>query len=105
MRPRGEIRQALSAAAQSVVQEQAAHQVAPTELGATWLDLAHRACVGRQAAKRTVSNMVTAGELRPAGTVKVPGSRRPVRRYVPAANEGSWDACACLAQVINGWHV
>lgn len=105
MRPRGEIRQALSAAAQRVVQEQAAHQVAPSDIGATYLDMAHRACVGRQAARQTVSNMATAGELRPAGTVKVPGSRRPLTRYVPAANEAAWDACACLAQVINGWHV
>ncbi len=103
MRPRGEIREALSAAAHRLVQEQAVHQVAPDEIGATYLDMARQACVGRQAARRTVSNMVTARELRPAGTARVPGSRRPLVRYVPAANEPAWGACTELAKVLSGW--
>ena len=65
--------------------------------GAHWRALAQRACVGYGAAKKTVENMVLAGELEPVDRVRVPGARRPMVRYAPASNwttttTGSLDA-------------
>ena len=73
MRPRGEIREALCLAAVQFGQD-----------GFTWRDLAHAACVGFDAAKRTVGNMARAGELVVLDEVRVPGANRPMLRYVPA---------------------
>lgn len=70
MRPRGEIRAALALAVDAMP--------AP-EQGATWRDLAQLACVGLAAARRTVDNMVTAGELIVVGHRRTPHACRPMR--------------------------
>lgn len=77
MRPRGEIREALFHKAAEL-------PVLPlpdagTEVRAgTWRDLAALACVGYEAARRTVDNMVTAGELIVVGHRRVPHACRPM---------------------------
>lgn len=68
MRPVGEIRMALSAAAAEF-----------GEAGATWRDLAVAACVGYDAAQATTDNMVRAGDLVVIGRVTRPGVSRPMR--------------------------
>lgn len=78
MRPRGEIRAALSAAALSLA------PVADAQ-GVTYLDLAATAKVGFEAARNTTKDMVKAGELVPVGFRQVPGIKRPLRTYVAAA--------------------
>lgn len=68
MRPAGEIRMALSAAAAEFGAS-----------GATWRDLAAAACVGFDAAQVTTDNMVRAGDLVVVGRVTRPGACRPMR--------------------------
>ena len=70
MRPRGEIRAALALAVDALP------STAPS---ATWRDLAQLACVGFDAARRTVDNMVTAGELIVVGHRRTPHACRPMR--------------------------
>lgn len=74
MRPRGEIRQVLGEAAQALAEERG---------GATWRDMAVRACVGFSKARETVKDMARAGELEPCGTERVAHARRPMVRYAP----------------------
>lgn len=76
MRPRGEVRAALSEAAQALRAECGA---------ASWRDMAERAGVGYQAARQTVENMARAGELVPVGFEKRAHSRRWVALYEPGA--------------------
>ena len=47
-------------------------------------ELAYRACVGIDAARDTVRNMVRAGQLHPIRTRVVPYRNKPVAEYVPA---------------------
>lgn len=77
MRPRGEVRMAMASAAKALADE---------AKGATWRDMAQRACVGMGVAQKTVKNMVLAGELQSIGTVRVAGARRPMSMYVPREN-------------------
>lgn len=85
MRPRGEVRAALSGAAEQWAIEQAKANVEPDKLrGITWRQLAELACVGYAAAHHTVKTMVKARELVPKEPVRVPGSRRPMTAYLPA---------------------
>lgn len=81
MRPRGEVRLALGEAVWKVAREH-------TE-GGTYRDIAPRACVGFAIAKRTLKDMVRAGELVITGTARVPGSARPANRYAPAPPQAS----------------
>lgn len=74
MRPRGEIRMALSMAAAEF-----------GSVGATFLDLAHRACVGLDAAQTTLANMARAGDLRVIGQTRLEGVCRPVNLYAAPA--------------------
>ena len=76
MRPRGEIRLALGLAAAALVAEQG---------GGTWRDMAQQAQVGYDKARETVRDMARAGELQRVDEVRVPGARRPMVRYAPAA--------------------
>lgn len=92
MRPRGEVRQALA---------QAAMQVAGQ--GATWRALAHRAAVGLDAARRTVDNMLAAGELTVIGQARVPGVCRPLNLYAPAGQGSAPDAGHALQAVVRCW--
>ena len=77
MRPASEIRQALFSAAK--------HYSALG--GASLADLAARACVGREAARRCVDNMRRAGDLRIVGERKVAYRNRPVKVYAPVEPE------------------
>ena len=82
MRPAGELRQALAAAARKLE----AQRMASAHRGATWRDLAAHAGVGYSAAKQTVRNMARAGELkRLPEDARTSYSRRPMALYVPAA--------------------
>jgi len=71
--------------------------------GGTFRELAQRACVGFKAAREAVNNMYSSGELIPVGAVKVPTSKRPLVRYVPA-QQAAWDACTNLGQVLSTWN-
>jgi hypothetical protein len=95
MRPRGEIRVALFDAAQALKQEQG---------GATWREMAARACVGFDAARKTVSNMVLAGELEPCGQVRAAHACRPMVRYAPK-RRGGWVSSGFghLDAALRGW--
>jgi hypothetical protein len=84
MRPAGDIRRALTDAAQALAAEHGP--------GArmTWRELASRARVGTRAARHTVNNMVRAGELVRVGPVPTPGCRRPMTTFAlatPRANQ------------------
>jgi len=96
MRPRGEIRAALSAAALAM------SPVAEAR-GITYLELAVTAQVGFELARTTVKDMVKAGELVPVGDRQVPGIKRPLRTYTvrQAANDAS--AAIPLDRALRGW--
>lgn len=97
MRPRGEIRAALSAAALAM------SPVAEAR-GVTYLELAATAQVGYDVARNTVKDMVKAGELVPTErTRQVPGIKRPLRTYTvrQAANDSSADIP--LDRALRGW--
>lgn len=74
MRPAGDIRAALL---------RACIELSPSgQQGATLRELAHRACVGLESARRTVANMTRAGQLCIAGRRCVSYRNRPVAEYV-----------------------
>jgi hypothetical protein len=78
MRPRGtcgEVRKALSEAAQALAGERSA---------ASWRDMAQRAGVGYSKARETVKDMVRAGQLERVGAEKRAHSRNWVALYAPA---------------------
>ncbi len=75
MRPAGEVRVALM---------DAAIALARPNKGATMRELAQVACVGVDAARRTVENMARAGQLRRLQNRRVAYRNRPVAEYVPA---------------------
>lgn len=99
MRPRGEIRSVLASTADEWARTHIDAEGQPQ--GVTWRQLAELACVGYALARATVKNMVTAGELVPAGMVSVPGSRRRMAAYVPARLQR--EAPANLGDVLRGW--
>ena len=94
MRPAGEVRQALL---------NACTQLATPDRGPTLREMAAVACVGLQAARRTVENMSRAGQLRRVRDRKVEYRNRPVAEYVPAAMQGDDDGFVDLAQVLRVW--
>lgn len=95
-RPRGEIRQALSLAAQALHEERGAF---------TWVQAAEKAQVGYSFARETVKNMASAGDLVRVGKDKPAGSRVWMTLYEPAeaASEGADAALAGLDRVVRGW--
>lgn len=93
-RPRGEVRQAIGAAARAYTAEGRL---------ATVRELAERAGVGLAAARQCVSNMLRDGELAAAGTKAVPGVNRPVLLLVPAAAVATEPAGRDLARLLAGW--
>jgi hypothetical protein len=96
MRPRGDIRQALSRAAWSLATER--------PQGSTWRDLASKAQVGFAAARRTVCNMQRDGELQVVDTLRVPGAARPMNLYAPAQEtRAAGDGTPALAGVLQAW--
>lgn len=70
MRPAGEIRQTL-------------HQALLDAKRGTTRQLAMRACVGFEAARRTLGNMVRDEVAEVVDTCRVPGVKRPVPVYAP----------------------
>lgn len=99
MRPRGEIRAVLASTADEWARTHLDDEGRPQ--GLTWRQLAELACVGYALARATVKNMVTAGELVPAGAVAVPGSKRLMAAYVPAHMQAREPANLC--DVMRGW--
>jgi hypothetical protein len=98
MRPAGEIRSAMRKAALGL-------RARAKELGGlTYRDLAEAGQVGFDEARKVSKEMARAGELMPFGTRQVPGSRRPLTTYMPAANQPSLDdAVGQLAGVVGVW--
>lgn len=95
MRPPGEIHQALLGAARELF---------TPERAPTLQEMAHRAQVGREVARRTVDNMKRHGALRKVRDRRVAYRNRPVAEYAPAElvddnNKGFVD----LAVVISAW--
>ena len=74
MRPAGEVRLALIRAAYDIFSEGRV---------ATLMELAQRACVGRDAARDLVPKMKRAGVLHIVGERRVPYRNRPVAEYAP----------------------
>lgn len=98
MRPRGDIRNALSRSAWELARQRAE--------GVTWRELAMHSQVGFKAARKTVFNMADAGELVAVGRVRMVGVCRPLTTYLPAPVEGPTPATqrtADLTNAINGW--
>lgn len=94
MRPRGEIREALF---------EVAEQFAARRCAASWRSLAEGAQVGYDAARRTVENMVRAGELEHVGSEKPEGSAVKIGLYAPVPSDASRLAVQDLAQITQGW--
>lgn len=95
MRPAGEVRVALL---------NACSQLATPDRGPTLREMAAVACVGLDAARRTVSNMQRAGQLHAPRTRRVGYRNRPVAEYVPAALAPSQDeGYVDLAAVLQVW--
>lgn len=99
MRRRGEIRQAISKAAQELAAEAGS---------ATWLDLAVRAgCASppslRRLARRTVDNMARAHELERIGHERRANANRWMTLYAPPAERAAAIQAAPLETVIRGW--
>ena len=73
MRPAGDVRTALLIACM---------ELSASGHGATLRELAQRACVGLDSARRTVDNMARAGQLCVSGSRCVSYRNRPVAEYV-----------------------
>jgi len=92
MRPRGEVRQAVAAAAGALVQQRG---------GFTGRDVAQCAQVAFEKARLTLKDMVLAGELVVIGQARAPGVCRPLNVYAqPAAQQ---TAGADLLRVVQRW--
>lgn len=91
-RPKGEERLALAAAARDWQAERRDMPLISTAgerlVGATGLELMHRARVGRHVSARVLCNMVRAGEMVKLGKVRTDKVLRPLTVYaLPAASE------------------
>lgn len=73
-RPASEVRQALLSAATDL---------ATCDKAPTMREMAHRACVGLNAARDTVRNMVRSGQLHCVRERRVPYRNKPVAEYAP----------------------
>ena len=94
MRPVGDVRQALL---------QACMELATPTQGPTLRELAAKACVGLDAARRTVSDMHRAQQIRVLRERRVAYRNRPVAEYVPAAMLPQEGGGADLASVLQAW--
>ncbi len=106
MRPAGEIREALRGCFPERGQGVATWYDALNALGAR--QLVNPAAPGeRKLVRKTVENMVQAGELQKAEPVRVPGSRRPMtgyaRGWVTNWGAGSSQGGTELGLVVAGW--
>lgn len=95
MRPAGEIREALL---------RAACELLTPEQGPTLHELAQRAQVGKEAARRTVDNMKRHGHLCVVRQRRVEYRNRPVNEYAPARVVGEASiGHAYLGNALAGW--
>jgi hypothetical protein len=95
MRPSGEVRVALF---------RAAVELTTASRGATLAELAQRACVGAEAARRTVNNMTRSGELEAVRARKVEYRNKPVMEYAPAViDEEDVPAVVDLGRALAHW--
>jgi hypothetical protein len=96
MRPRGEVREALLAAAVDLYGASGA---------CTWVQMAQRAQVGYEVARTTAKNMATAGELVRVGKDKPEGSSVWLTMYEPAhqAGQAPADGAAALEDAVRRW--
>jgi hypothetical protein len=92
MRPAGEVREALLDAVRTLA--------TPTR-GPTLTELARKACVSQQAARRTVDNLCRSGVLTIPRTRKVLYRNRPVAEYAPASPSDS--PIVDLATLLAAW--
>lgn len=92
MRPRGDVRQAVSGAAGTLVQQHGCF---------TGRDVAAFAQVGFEKARQTLKDMVRAGELVVIGESTAPGVCRPLNVYALPAVQGS--PGAALEQALKRW--
>lgn len=99
MRPAGEIRKALLDACVALASE-----VQDPAHGPTLREIAHRACVGLDAAKDTMKNMARAKVVHCVNERKVAYRNRPVAEYRPGAMVlAANDAVAALAGAVRAW--
>lgn len=106
MRPAGEVRQALLDAALQLVPpavRQDPHAPRPT-----MREIAYRACVGVDVARRTVENMSRAGQLRQVRTRQVDYTNKPVAEYEPVSAPLDPDCrqgagWVDLGRIVGGW--
>lgn len=96
MRPSGEVRLALF---------NACCELATPERGATLKEIAAKACVGLQAARNTVPNMVRAKQLHQPRTRRVEHRNRPVAEYAPAVETEAEAGFVDLGSVLRVWGV
>lgn len=93
MRPVGEVRVALQAACQKLAQP---------DQGVTMREMAIAACVGVEAARRTIDKMRRSGQIEVVGQRMVDHCDKPVLQYAPAKRCPS-DGCIGLTQVMGTW--
>lgn len=99
MRPAGEIRKALLDACADLARE-----VQDPEHGPSLREIAHRACVGLDAARDTMKNMARAGVVHRVNSRKVAYRNRPVAEYRPGAMTlAANDAIAALVGAVRAW--
>lgn len=95
-RPQGEVRQVLAVAAVQLLAERGLVVDGVAVDGLTWREMSAAAQVGREVARRTVSNMARAGELCRIGARKQAGRRHWEAIYapadlVPSSPPAAWD--------------
>lgn len=99
MRPAGEIRKALLDACTDL-----AGDVQDPEHGPSLREIAHRACVGLDAARDTMKNMARAGVVHRVNSRRVAYRNRPVAEYRPGAMAtAANDAFAALSGAVRAW--
>lgn len=92
-RPRGEIREAVAAAADMLLHQRGC---------CTYRDAAHMAQVAFEAARYTVKRMAEAGELIVIGQTRAPGVSRPLNLYAKP-KPGEPTAAFALQQAVRSW--
>lgn len=98
MRPAGEVGLAILRAVADLE-----HEVAGMRRGPTLTELARKACVGVQAARRTVDNLRRAGKLVPVAERKVEYRNRPVAEYAVKRNAETVDEFVDVGSVFGMW--
>lgn len=98
MRPAGDVRRALLDACEALAGEM------PAGRGPCMREIAARACVGVQAARNTLPNLVRAGVLHGVHDRRVGYRNRPVKEYRPApAATAANDPFAPLLGAMRAW--